>query len=423
MSTRIVILGGGQAGYLLFSKLARRRDGRVEVTLIEQKARHELHHLLHLYAVGLVEPGEVSRPVDVAPETARLLQDEVVEIDPERKRVVGRRTSTPYDLLVIALGAMVDFGGIEGAANRAVPLRSLADAERIRCSARYLLSSRSHHDIVVVGGGPSGVSLASTLADLMASGSESPERIRLVLVEGGDRLLRGWGAQVRDRCASILREKGVRIACNAPVERVGSLSVSTAAGSFRSSLTLWTAGVTAPECIRPEIFALRGGRIVIDDHCRVSRYSDVFAIGDVSCPRHPGGSPVPQCSQVAVAQAHYLADTLCRLLDNRPLEPFRCGDWQSARALLIGKDRFVAQIGEHVLSGSFEEITTELSRLAPTKPELLPYLNALLNEELERRRRELSFLKRRLVCELGQGEDDGRRRASMHGPIGVPARA
>ncbi|MBB3190942.1 NAD(P)/FAD-dependent oxidoreductase [Halomonas cerina] len=402
MSTRIVILGGGQAGYLLFSKLACRRDEEIEVTLIEQKARHELHHLLHLYAVGLVDTSEVSRPIDAMLRTTRLVHDEVMDIDPENNRVIGRRTSTPYDLLVIALGAMVDFRGVEGAAKHALPLRSIADAERIRCSVRNLVLTGSRHSIVVVGGGPSGVSLASTLADVTANECTSSEHTNLILVEDGDSLLKGWGPLFRDRTESILREKEVYIACGAPVERVDESSVTTSTGTFRSSLTLWTAGVKAPGCIRPEIFEWsQGGRLVVDDHCRVSHHSNIFAIGDVSYPLHPDGRSFPQCSQLAVTQAHYLAEALCSLVDGRPVEPFQCGDWRSSRALLVGKDRFVSQIDEHVLSGSFEEITAELSRLARTAPELLPYLDTLLKEELERRKRELAFLERKLAHELG----------------------
>lgn len=399
MSTQIVILGGGQAGYLLFSKLALRRGQGIHVTLIEKKARHELHHLLHLYAVGLVGHEEVSRPLDAESALAKLVNDEVTDIDLERKRVVGRKTSTPYDILVIALGAMVDFRGVEGASLHAVPLRSLADAERIRRSVARLVSSGSRHDIVVVGGGPSGVSLASTLADFTASGGA----INLALVEDGDCLLEDWGPLFRERVTLILQEKGVQIACGAAVERVGKSAISTRAGTFRSSLTLWTAGVTVPDCIRPEIFERSpSGRLIVDHHCRVANHSDIFAIGDVSYQCGSDGRSPPQCSQQAVLQAHYLAETLCQHVHGQAVEPFQAGDWKSSRALLVGRNQFVAQIDKNVLTGSFEEITIELSRLARTHPELLPYLNALVKEELERRKRELSFLERKLAHELEQ---------------------
>ncbi len=97
----------------------------------------------------------MSRPLDAESALAKLVNDEVTDIDLERNRVVGRKTSTPYDILVIALGAMVDFRGVEGGSLHAIPLRSLADAERIRRSVERLVSSWSRHDIVVVGGGPS----------------------------------------------------------------------------------------------------------------------------------------------------------------------------------------------------------------------------------------------------------------------------
>lgn len=370
---RIVVLGGGFAGLHLVRRLERRlhRD-EASVTLVDRQNYHLFTPLLYQVSTGELPPHAVAYPLRdaTAPAGFQFLQSEVTAIDLERRRVGTADGELPFDHLVIALGSVTNDYGIPGVRENALPVKWLSDAEALRRHVLDIFESaatetdiarrREQLTFIIVGAGPVGVELASSLRDLM---DHTLRRIypsidfygdvTIHLLDGADRVIPGMDPRLSRIAMKRLEQQRVRVLLNTLVSEIRPGVVHTKDGAqLRGRTIVWSGGVK----VNPLVAALgvpksKDGRIVVDDHFRVNGRDDVFAIGD-SAYFESHGKGLPQLAQVAVLEAPAAARNLAALLRGQPTAPFvyrRKGDLIALGRTEAGAE--FAKLGGFVLGG------------------------------------------------------------------------
>ncbi len=295
-------------------------------------------------AGSAVEPRSVAFPV------RRLLRDhrlsvrrsEVRAIDLAARRVVTGDGDLAYDKLVVALGSVSNFFGIDAVERYGYPFKSMSDAIGIRnhivdCFERAANSSDEAErkrllTIVVVGGGPTGVELAASLHDFihhtLIAGYPNisfQREVRIVLCEAQGRVLPTLGPDLAREAAGVLRRKAVEVLSNTSIERVWDGGIATQDGrEIPTSTLVWVAGVKA----NPVVAALdlpkgRAGAVVVDECLRVPGVPGVYALGDSAAYTDPSNhQPLPADAKVAIQQAVTVAENVVRELRGEEPRPF-----------------------------------------------------------------------------------------------------
>lgn len=321
---RIVVIGVGFGGISAVNRLDQLigDDPRFEVLLIDQHNYHLFYPLLYQVATGGVEPGVLAYPARVIAREhgIRFLETIVRSIDPQNKRLGTDAGVIDYDSLILAPGSVTNFFGMSDAARNAMPLKSLADGIRLRnqvieCFERAEREidpeqRRALLSFAIVGGGATGVELASSLSDMIYGAllqnypRISPNEISLQLIEAQDRLLAGWNVEMSQIAANRLREHRIALHLDATVSHVGENGVTLGSGeTIPAATVVWTAGVRA----EPLINQLPGekrrdGRIQVTTTMEVPGCEGTFVIGDAAAVTLPGASrPLPPTAPVAIA--------------------------------------------------------------------------------------------------------------------------
>ena len=309
MSTRkrVVIVGGGFGGYVLFKKLSRARY--INVILFDKTGYLTFTPLLPDSISGVPQPGRLAVHVPF-PRGGMVVQEEIVSVDLDKKIVNGKHEKYSYDYLVLATGATVEDFGIPGVREYAWTLKSVEDAVRIREWCAMTRRGMEPRSAVVVGGGPTGVELAAELAEGLPRGS------KVILVQKSSELLLGYPVWMRSSARDVLLKKlGVRVMINMSVDKIFADGVSILGGEhIEAEMIIWTAGV------KPNFPDLRGlvefnerGRIKTNSKFEIEKYPGVFVIGDGAAVLDAAGAPLPQLAQVAEKEGRALARIICRL--------------------------------------------------------------------------------------------------------------
>ena len=265
----------------------------------------------------------------------------------------------PYDYLVLAAGAVSSDFGVPGAAEHALPLKTLSDAIKIRNTvlARFEEAdadpSRVDDGIltfVVAGGGPTGVELCGALGELIALVLTKDfkrldvGRARVVLVEMTEHLLGTFSPRSRAEAKVELAERGVEVRLGTAIAAVTADKVELADGTVIPTRTvLWTAGVKAnPVASALSLAQTARGEIVVRPDLSVPGHPEVFVIGDLAAVERAGGEPFPQLAPVAMQQGRYVARGMVRRLQGRSTKPFRYLD--KGTMATIGRRSAVAEL-------------------------------------------------------------------------------
>jgi NADH:ubiquinone reductase (H+-translocating) len=343
---RVVIVGAGFAG-LAAAKALAKSDPRVRVTLVEQHNYHLFQPLLYQVATGVVEPADIARPVrGIVRGQGRLAvrMGKVTGVDLEARHVLtedGQQIG--YDFLVVAAGASVSTFGIPGVEEHAFPLKSLADALRLRAhllrqfeltEIDQALVDQGALTVVVVGGGPTGVEMAGSLVELFnhVLAHDFPEldikRTRVLLLEATDHLLAPFHPRSRKHALHILRRRGVEVVLGEALDHVTPAEVRLKDGTVIPTRTLvWAAGVRAnPLADVLGLEQTRGGRILVGEDLTVPGHPEVFAVGDIAGASDEKGGLLPQVAQPAIQEAKHAAEQIQRSLRGEPLEAFTYKD-------------------------------------------------------------------------------------------------
>ena len=370
---RIVVLGGGFAGL----HLVRRLEGRLHreeasVTLVDRQNYHLFTPLLYQVCTGELPPHAVAYPLRdaTAPARFQFMQSEVTAIDLEHRRVGTADGELPFDHLVIVLGSVTNDYGIPGVRENALPVKWLSDAEALKRHVLDIFESaatetdiarrREQLTFIIVGAGPVGVELASSLRDLMDHtlrriypSIDFYADVTIHLLDGADRVIPGMDPRLSRLAMKRLEQQRVRVLLNTPVSEIRPGAVHTKDGAqLRGRTIVWSGGVKVnPLVASLDVPKSKDGRIVVDDHFRVNGRDDVLALGDAAY-FESQGKGLPQLAQVAVLEAPAAARNLAALVRGQPTAPFvyhRKGDLIALGRTQAGAE--FAKLGGFVLGG------------------------------------------------------------------------
>jgi NADH dehydrogenase len=377
LQSDIVIVGGGAGGLELACKLGRKL-GPGKVTLVDSRLYHVWKPSLHEVAAGTLDIHQeglsyqmlahdrgfsfVYGAMTALDTAARRLTIAAVYEPGDGVEVLPERT-LGYRSLVIAVGSTSNYFGVPGARENTISLNATEDAERFRLRLLRLLAQAEQQkenggadsglDIVIIGGGATGVELAAELRE--ASGAYAAygfrrlqvrRDVRITLLEGAPRILAPLPERVSTAATRLLDERAIRVVTDCRVERIDKRQVSDNKGTiYPADLCVWAAGIRAPEFLASlGLPVARGGQIEVDAHLRVKDVPDVYALGDCAACIDGKGKPVPPRAQAAHQQADYLVKTFLKLAGGHPppQEPYVYRDYGSL--VSIGRETTVGSL-------------------------------------------------------------------------------
>jgi NADH dehydrogenase len=358
---RVLVLGGGFAGIGAARKLEKTP---VDVVLVDQHDYHTFQPLLYQLATGLLEQpavGHSIRDLFHGQDNARIHQDRVVSLDLEaREARFDELEPQRYDYLVLALGAEVNFFGVEGAAEHSFPLYTLSDAVRLKDHVleRWEAADRNPGlaedgalNVVVVGGGPTGVETAGALAELyngvlLKDYPDLPDGAgRVVLVEASPEIFSMFKPELRAYAEKALVERGVEVLTGDVVKSITPERVTLASGTaLRAHTLVWGAGLQGNELVRSLGVELeKGNRLGVDAQLRLASHPEVFALGDIAAITDPKTQQVlPQLGSVALQSGEHAGETIARLVAGKEPKPFKYHD--KGTMATIGRGAAVVQM-------------------------------------------------------------------------------
>ncbi|KAM3103556.1 NAD(P)/FAD-dependent oxidoreductase [Phormidesmis sp. 146-12] len=326
---RICILGGGFGGLytaLRLSQLPWTKATKPEIVLVDQRDRFLFSPLLYELVTGELQSWEVAPPYQELLEGTgiRFCQTAVEQIDLDQKRVQLQDGETvTYDRLVLAMGGETPLDKVPGAAEFAIPFRTIADAYRLQERLRELKESDADKiRIAIVGAGYSGVELACKLADVLG------DRARVRLIEQGDQILRSSPTHNRDAATRALEERGIWVDLETTVESITADSMSMlykgSVDTIPVELVLWTVGTRVNEVVQSlPLKQNQRGQLLITPTLQVVDRPEIFALGDLADCKDADGQQVPPTAQAAFQQSDYAGWNIWASLSDRPLLPFR----------------------------------------------------------------------------------------------------
>jgi NADH dehydrogenase len=361
---RVVVIGGGFGGLACTRKLA---GAPVDVTLVDARDYHLFTPLLYQVATALLNPADIAYPFRSILRRARNVrfhQGRVTSVDFEAKVVrTGNGHELPYDSLVLATGSVSDYFGHPELADTTLGMKNLEQAQRLRNHVLACLehAAQTENDaergawltFVVVGGGATGVEYAGALAELRKLvGREYPEfsalRMRVIVVEGADRLLPAFPEKLGRYAQKVLERKGAEIITGSVMRDAGAEGAYLSNGARIAARTIvWSAGVRAAETGGThELERGRSYRLLVDDRMRVPEKDGVYAIGDAA----GGPNALPMLSAPAMQQGRYVARAILADVrgQNAPA-PFVYKD--KGTMAVIGRGAAVANVRGFQLTG------------------------------------------------------------------------
>jgi NADH dehydrogenase len=366
---RVVIVGGGFAGLGAIQKL---KKSDVDVVLVDKHDYHTFQPLLYQVATGLLEQPAVGHPIrDLVHKqpNARIHQDTVTAIDLDAREVrFNELDPLTYDYLVIGLGAEVNFFGVDGAPEHAFPLYTLADAVRLKnqvlktweaADRKPALIDDGALNVVVVGGGPTGIETAGALAELYSGvfTKDYPDvtsgQARIMLVEAGPAIFPMFKPNLRAYAEEALAKRGVEVHTGEVVASVTPRRVTLKSGTVLDAHTLvWGAGLQGNQLVQALGIELgRGNRIIVDDELRIPSDPEVYAVGDVAAITDAKtGQVLPQLGSVALQSGEHAGETIARKVAGKQTKPFKYRD--KGTMATIGRGAAVVQmLGGRTMKG------------------------------------------------------------------------
>lgn len=368
---RVVIIGGGFAGLELANKL---NGHNFQVVILDKNNYHQFQPLLYQVATAGLEPSSIAFPyrkLFQKQENFHFRMVDVQEIYPEKKRLLTSKGEIFYDYLVIATGAGNNFFGNTNIEKYAYPMKSISEALALRntifqrfenaLTAESTKEKEANLNIVVVGGGPTGVEVAGALSEMRNKilPKDYPEmdfsRMRIILIQGDKRLLSSMSEESSSKSDYYLKSMNVEIYYNSKVTNYDGEHVFFNENETIPTKTLiWAAGVVGNRidgldlnCYGP------GGRIIVDQFNACIQHPQIFAIGDIALVNGDENFPKghPQMAQPAIQQGKRLAKNLIKIQKNEQLIPFKYKDLGSMAT--IGRNKAVVELPGWKFQGFF----------------------------------------------------------------------
>lgn len=397
---RVVVVGAGFGGLKLARYLSRRKE--FQVVLLNRQNYHEFQPLYYQVATAGLEANSILFPLRAVfgnCQNVHIRVTNVTGIRPADKTVDTELGPVTYDYLVMATGADTNFFNQQNIIEKALPMKSVAEAIALRnrmlqnfedaLSVETLDEREGLMDVVVVGGGPTGVELCGTLAEMRKTvlPADYPEldfkMMDIYLIESGGELLGPMSVQSQEHSLAYLQKLGVNVRLNTRVKDFDGRMVTMNDGtSLRTNNLIWAAGVKANPLagLPPEVIG-RGGRVLVNRYNQVQGFTDVFAIGDVALmteEKWPNGHP--QIAQPAIQQGRHLAKNMVRWVRNEKPVEFTYHDLGTMAT--IGRGLAVVDLPFFKFQGFFAWITwlfVHLMSIVGVKNRLAIFLNWMFN--------------------------------------------
>jgi NADH:ubiquinone reductase (H+-translocating) len=364
---KVVIIGGGFGGLYAARAL---RDAAVDVTIIDRTNHHVFQPLLYQVATATLAPTDIAAPIRWllhAQKNTEVLLAEAREIVPDARivRCDGGR-ELHYDFLIVAAGARHSYFGHDDWEHRAPGLKSIADAIELR--RRWLLAferaertsdaaeRQTNLTFVIVGGGPTGVELAGMLPTIARFALPKDFRridtasARIILIEGGPRLLPTFPEDLSARAERDLAELGVEVRTNARVTNVGDGFVEMGSERIDAGTILWAAG-NAASSLGASLGAKRDrmGRVEVNEDLSIAGHPEVFVVGDMAI-LESDGKPVPGVAPAAMQSGRTAARNVLHTVRGEGRERFRY--FNKGDLATIGRYKAVGVLAGRHLSGA-----------------------------------------------------------------------
>jgi NADH dehydrogenase len=366
---RVLILGGGFAGVGAAQKL---EDADADVVLVDRHNYHTFQPLLYQLASGLIEQtavGHSLRDLLARHDNTTVHQATVTAVDLDAREVrFDELEPITYDYLVFGLGAEVNFFGTEGAAEHAFPMYTLPHAVRLKdhLLERWEAADRDPSlvedgvlNIVIVGGGPTGVETAGAIAELYRANlaKDYPklpqDQARVILVEAGPELFSMFKPKLREYTTKALTDRTVEVMTGAMVSSVSPTRVELKSGEELEAHTLvWGAGLQGNQLVQTLGLELqRGNRIGVGPDLALPEHPEVYVLGDAAAIVDAKTVQVlPQLGSVALQSGEHAGETIARRIAGKDTKPFKYKDKGSMAA--IGRGAAVVQmLGGRTMTG------------------------------------------------------------------------
>ena len=363
----VVIVGGGFAGLWATRALA---SAPVRITLLDRGNHHLFQPLLYQVATAGLSAPDIAAPLRHILRRQRnctVLMEDVVAIEPQSSRLrLADSRALDYDFLLLATGATHAYFGHDDWATHAPGLKTLDDALHIR---RRILSAferaeaetdpaarRALLTFAIVGGGPTGVELAGTLAEIARHTLKrefrriDPREARVLLLEAGPRVLTSFPESLSAKARAQLEKLGVEVRTGIPVRSIDDGGVQLGDERIAASTVLWAAGVAASPLARSLGVELdRSDRVPVSPDLRAPGFDNIHVAGDLASLQQDG-KPVPGVAPAAKQMGAYVARSIRARLAGRDIEPFRYRDYGNLAT--IGRMAAVVHLGKLKLSGA-----------------------------------------------------------------------
>ena len=329
----IVVLGAGYAGLKTVVELQKKLQGQVNITLVNLNSYHYETTSLHEVAAGNVPADKITFPIKdvINPQTTKLIIDRVVSVDPDKKTVqLAKHDPLTYDYCVLALGFVSETFGIKGAKENALPMTTVDQAKQIDQHIRNQMASyRSQADpkklqIIICGGGFTGIELAGALADARPRYADlagiQPNQVQISVVDASKRLLPMFNDQLAAYGLDIVQKLGIKIISEALIQEIQPNSVlykKTGAADdaplnkLDGNTIIWTTGVSGSPIVGQSGLPEKRGRVMASPHLTAPDHDDLYVAGDVAAVMPAGGKrPYPTTAQIALSMANYIAEDI-----------------------------------------------------------------------------------------------------------------
>ena len=356
---RVLIIGGGFAGIHAARGLA---NLPVDVTLIDRRNHHTFQPLLYQVAVGVLSPANIAQPIRAMLDkqaNVEVLLDEALSFNLQRRQVrMASGADMPYDYLIVATGATHSYFGKDQWAPLAPGLKTIEDAAEIRSRiiTAFELAERTmaHTGLqpaitfVVIGGGATGVELAGAISDISKNFMRrsfrkiKPGNSRVLLLEGGPRILPSYPEDLSKEAAAQLERLGVEVHTGAQVTDIQPSYVMVGEEKIESSVTLWGAGVQASSLGKLLGMSVdKRGRVTVDENLNPNDHPESFVCGDLA-QAFEAGREIPGVAQPAMQMGDHAARMIGQDLAGKPRTPFHYFD--KGDMATIGRYAAVAKV-------------------------------------------------------------------------------
>ena len=362
----VVIIGGGFGGLEAAKRLG---SEPVQLTVIDRTNHHLFQPLLYEVATAALSPADIAAPIRAVltkHENIEVILAEVQSIDVATKTVNTAERAITYDYLILATGSRHSYFGNDEWEKVAPGLKSLEDAVEIRrrllmafeCAEKIEdeATRRAAMTFAIIGGGPTGVEMAGAIAEIsrytLAKDFHhiNPSDARVILIEGGDRILAGFPEKLSASALQQLQEIGVEVRLNARATNLTDAGLEIGGEFIPCRVKIWAAGNAASALGRSLGAPLdRAGRVIVNEDLTIPDHPEVQVIGDLAHFAHQTGQPLAGVSPVAMQQGRHAADNILWMIDGRKPQRFWYNDKGSMAT--IGRNKAVADLNFVQFSG------------------------------------------------------------------------